>query len=133
MRTLVLIHRWLGVAFCLLFAMWFATGVVMHFVPYPSLTEAERIAGLAPLGAGSLPYGPDAAVAATGIREATRVRLLSRADGAVYVVESGSNCAQSMRAIYRLPLCARKSSRLRSRHNARDAAESIRASLLSAS
>ena len=31
-------------AFCLLFAMWFATGIVMHFVPYPTLTEAERVA-----------------------------------------------------------------------------------------
>ena len=35
MRALILLHRWLGVAFCLLFAMWFATGIVMHFVPFP--------------------------------------------------------------------------------------------------
>ena len=47
MRALVLIHRWLGVAFCLLFAMWFASGMVMHFVPFPSLEENERVAGLA--------------------------------------------------------------------------------------
>ena len=46
MRALVLIHRWLGVVFCLLFAMWFASGMVMHFVPFPSLSEAERVAGL---------------------------------------------------------------------------------------
>ncbi len=46
MRALVLIHRWLGIAFCLLFAMWFGSGVVMHFVPFPSLSEAERVAGL---------------------------------------------------------------------------------------
>ncbi|MGY4343865.1 hypothetical protein ACVWXM_000329 [Bradyrhizobium sp. GM7.3] len=49
MRAIVLLHRWLGIAFCLLFAMWFATGIVMHFVPFPSLTEAERFAGLGPL------------------------------------------------------------------------------------
>ena len=29
MRALVLVHRWLGVAFCLPVAMWFATGIVM--------------------------------------------------------------------------------------------------------
>lgn len=46
MRAIVLLHRWLGIAFCLVFAMWFATGIVMHFVPFPSLTEAERFAGL---------------------------------------------------------------------------------------
>ncbi|MDB5923647.1 MAG: hypothetical protein JWN13_2583 [Betaproteobacteria bacterium] len=90
MRALVLIHRWLGVAFCLLFSMWFATGVVMHFVPYPSLTEAERVAGLAPIGAGSLRNGPAAAVAVAGIHDATRVRLLSRPDGWVYLVQGGS-------------------------------------------
>ena len=43
MRLLTLLHRWLGVVFCLLFAMWFATGIVMHFVAFPALTEAERI------------------------------------------------------------------------------------------
>ena len=51
MGAIVLLHRWLGIAFCLLFAMWFASGIVMHFVPFPSLTEAERFAGLAPVDA----------------------------------------------------------------------------------
>lgn len=36
MRTLAALHRWWGVAFCLLFAMWFASGIVMHFVPFPA-------------------------------------------------------------------------------------------------
>jgi uncharacterized iron-regulated membrane protein len=40
----MLFHRWLGVVFCLLFAMWFLSGAVLHFVPYPELTEAERLA-----------------------------------------------------------------------------------------
>jgi hypothetical protein len=38
-RLLVTLHRWWGVAFCLLFAMWFASGIVMHFVPYPERHE----------------------------------------------------------------------------------------------
>ena len=36
MRVLATLHRWWGVAFCLLFAMWFASGIVMHFVPFPA-------------------------------------------------------------------------------------------------
>jgi hypothetical protein len=40
MRALILLHRWPGVAFCLLFAMWFATGIVMHLVPFPALPES---------------------------------------------------------------------------------------------
>lgn len=36
MRVIANIHRWWGVAFCLLFAIWFASGIVMHFVPFPA-------------------------------------------------------------------------------------------------
>jgi hypothetical protein len=40
MRVLATIHRWWGVAFCLLFAMWFLSGIVMHFVPFPARSES---------------------------------------------------------------------------------------------
>ena len=40
MHLFATLHRWWGIAFCLLFAMWFASGIVMHFVPYPERTEA---------------------------------------------------------------------------------------------
>jgi hypothetical protein len=58
MRALILLHRWLGVSFSLLFAMWFSTGIVMHFVPFPGLTEAERIDGLTPIDPSQGPYDP---------------------------------------------------------------------------
>jgi hypothetical protein len=90
MRALVILHRWLGVGFCLLFAMWFATGIVMHFVPFPALTESERIAGLTPVDPGHIRHGPDHAVAASGIKDASRVRLVQRSDEPVYIVSGGS-------------------------------------------
>ena len=40
-RLLVILHRWFGVALCLFFAMWFATGAVMMYVPFPSLSQSE--------------------------------------------------------------------------------------------
>lgn len=40
MKALAILHRWWGIAFCLLFAMWFASGIVMHFVPYPARSES---------------------------------------------------------------------------------------------
>lgn len=97
MRAIVLLHRWLGIAFCLLFAMWFATGIVMHFVPFPSLTEAERFAGLGPLASAGTRIAVADAVAASGIADATRVRLIQRSDGPVYVV-SGPSRAGAIRA-----------------------------------
>jgi hypothetical protein len=106
MRVLVLIHRWLGIATCLLFAMWFATGIVMHFVPYPSLTDAERIEGLAPIGAPVAMQTPAAAVAAAGISNVTRVRLLSRPDGPVYLVH-GESAVRAVHAADLSPAGAR--------------------------
>lgn len=48
-RWLYLIHRWIGIASCMLFAVWFASGLVMIYVPYPSLTQGERLAHLEPI------------------------------------------------------------------------------------
>src|SRR6059058_3934409 len=96
MGAIVLSHRWLGVAFCLLFAMWFSTGIVMHFVPFPSLTEAERFAGLMPINPAQVALAPADAVASSGITEATRVRLVQRSDGPVYIV-SGTLLVRAVR------------------------------------
>ena len=97
MSAIVLLHRWLGIAFCLLFAMWFATGIVMHFVPFPSLTEAERFAGLAPLDRMEARIAIADAVAASGLADATRVRLIRRSDGLAYVM-TGPSRLRAVRA-----------------------------------
>src|SRR5690348_6776040 len=97
MSAIVLLHRWLGIAFCLLFAMWFATGIVMHFVPFPSLTERERIAGLVPVDRARVTVTAADAVSASGITDATRVRLIQRSDGPVTIV-SGPSRVRAVRA-----------------------------------
>jgi uncharacterized iron-regulated membrane protein len=48
-RWLYLVHRWIGIATCLLLVMWFASGLVMLYVPFPSLDSEERLAGLDPI------------------------------------------------------------------------------------
>jgi len=88
MRTLILLHRWLGVVFCLLFAMWFISGIVMHIVPFPSLGENERVAGLLPIDLKRVAHGPAQAVVVAGIENVLRVRLAQRQDGPVYVLAS---------------------------------------------
>lgn len=45
-RQLHLWHRWLGIAIGALVLLWFGSGIVMMYVPYPALTEAERMAWL---------------------------------------------------------------------------------------
>jgi hypothetical protein len=44
-RWLYIVHRWIGIGSCLLFAMWFLSGLVMIYVPYPSLSLGQRMAG----------------------------------------------------------------------------------------
>ena len=66
-RWLFLIHRWLGVLLCALFAMWFISGVVMMYVGYPKLTPAERLAHLPPLRAAAVALEPAQALAAAGL------------------------------------------------------------------
>src|SRR5262249_23375864 len=80
MQALTLLHRWLAVPLAPLFAMWFASGIVMHFVPYPALSEAERTAGQTPIEIARVTHGFGEAVAAGGIAPETSVRLLQRAD-----------------------------------------------------
>lgn len=44
MKGLVWFHRWIGIFLCLMFATWFATGAVMVFVAFPSLSDDMRTA-----------------------------------------------------------------------------------------
>src|SRR5882724_1353417 len=97
LKILVVTHRWLGIVLGPLFAMWFATGIVMHFVPFPHLSESERLASLSPLRLEGLRHGPADAVIALGMTDAFRVRLLQRADGPVYIV-SGASGSTALRA-----------------------------------
>jgi hypothetical protein len=89
--ALVFLHRWLGVAFCLPFAVWFASGIVMHFVPYPSLTAADRRAGLAPIDLARVKASPSEALVASRIGSTARVRLTQRSDGPIYRISNSSH------------------------------------------
>lgn len=45
-RWLFLTHRWVGIVTCLLMLVWFLSGIVMMYVPFPQLEADERLAGL---------------------------------------------------------------------------------------
>jgi uncharacterized iron-regulated membrane protein len=48
-RAWLLIHRYLGMTVGALMVMWCLSGMVMLFVPFPRLTERQRLTGLPPL------------------------------------------------------------------------------------
>lgn len=80
-RWLYLIHRWMGIAGCLLIAMWFGSGLVMMYVGFPALTEGERLAGLPPVDMAAVATTPDAAMAAAQLDALPRSLRLEMAGG----------------------------------------------------
>jgi hypothetical protein len=60
-RFVAFLHRWLGIAGCLLFLAWFASGIVMMYARMPELSPAERLARLPVIGSVHLRVSPGAA------------------------------------------------------------------------
>ena len=84
-RWLVLSHRWLGIGTALLFTLWIGSGLVMLYVPFPSLSRAEMVARLAPLEWDRVRIGPDAAMDSAGpVDFASGLRLDMRDGAPVY-------------------------------------------------
>ena len=72
-RLIIYTHRWLGIAGCLLFVAWFASGIVMMYARMPILSAEERLARLGGLDLATARVSPAAIVereqlAPTGIR-----------------------------------------------------------------
>lgn len=67
-RWLYFIHRWLGVAACLLFVLWFASGLTMMYVRFPRLQEAERVAHSPPIDWTRVRLDPQAAIDKAGAK-----------------------------------------------------------------
>jgi len=63
-RFALFAHRWMGVAFCVLFAWWFVTGIFMMYWDYPEVTEADRLARAEPLDPARIHLAPEQAYAA---------------------------------------------------------------------
>ena len=89
-RVLAKLHRWIGIVLCLMFAIWFASGVVMIYVPFPSLSDTERIAKAESVDVSAITSLP-AALAVTGISAVDRLRLLQYQQRPILVAEGYSN------------------------------------------
>ena len=90
---LIVVHRYLGVAFCLVFLIWFASGIVMIFKRMPEYSPQERLARLPPLDAGALRLTPAQAFDEAGLGgDPDRVVLTSFNGRPVYrfIIGSGS-------------------------------------------
>ncbi|MET0969599.1 MAG: PepSY domain-containing protein [Tardiphaga sp.] len=99
-RWLYIGHRWIGIVTCLLFAMWFISGVVMMYVAFPGLTDTERLAALPDLAWEKIVLSPDRAMSAAGATRYPRdLRLNMLADEPVYRLTGWDGKRQTVSAV----------------------------------
>ncbi len=65
-RALIFVHRWMGVALCLLFFLWFSSGIAMMYWEYPLVSREDRLAHAAVLDAARIRLSPSEAYARLG-------------------------------------------------------------------
>jgi hypothetical protein len=86
----ILFHRWLGVAFCLLFAVWFLSGIVMMYWSFPGVSPRDRIEHAPALDASRVILSPAEAFAKLEAAEApARVRLVTLDGRPIYRFQFG--------------------------------------------
>lgn len=83
-RWLYLTHRWIGIVSCLLFVMWFVSGLVLVYVPYPALDREEWLAGQAPIEWESVAVAPSEAYAGWDPADLRRLHLEMRGSEPVW-------------------------------------------------
>jgi uncharacterized iron-regulated membrane protein len=99
-RWLYIGHRWVGIVTCLLFAMWFMSGVVMMYVAFPSLSDKERLAALPDIKWEMVALSPDEAMKAAGLTRFPRdLRLSMLADEPVYRLTGWAGKRQALSAV----------------------------------
>ena len=82
-QLLAAVHRYLGLAGCVLFLLWFLSGLVMMYVEMPYLARSDSwLDGLRALDASTPLIGPQAAVDASGIDQPARRLFVEMQGGA---------------------------------------------------
>src|SRR5258708_1142082 len=80
-RTLILVHRWMGVAISLLFLLWFTSGIVMMYWDHPEVTSIGRLQHLPPLDASRIRLSLLEAYGRLDLKTSTKQAFLTTFDG----------------------------------------------------
>ena len=57
-RVLIFVHRWIGVALCLLFLLWFPSGIAMMYWDFPTVRPSDRLHHAPPLDVSRIRLSP---------------------------------------------------------------------------
>src|SRR5580698_7466810 len=59
-------HRWMGLAFCILFAWWFASGIFIMYWDFPGVSQGDRLDRSEPIDPNKIKLSPEDAFARLG-------------------------------------------------------------------
>lgn len=89
-RFLIIVHRWLGVVLCLLFLIWFPSGIGMMYWTFPGVTAADRLERSPALDPSAVRLSPAEAWATLDLPyEPGRIRLTTFDGRPVYRFSEG--------------------------------------------
>jgi len=89
-RVLIFVHRWLGVALCVVFLLWFPSGIGMMYWDYPSISPADRLDRSPALDSSTIRLSPEEAAEKLGDAQSVGQVRLGTFDGRpVYRFRSG--------------------------------------------
>ncbi|HEY6342574.1 MAG TPA: hypothetical protein VIY49_13860 [Bryobacteraceae bacterium] len=74
-------HRWMGLAFCVLFAWWFASGIFMMYWDFPGVGQGDRLDHSDPIDASRIHLSPEEAFARLGVEGSPSSVQLAMFDG----------------------------------------------------
>jgi hypothetical protein len=80
-RSLIFIHRWLGVVLSLLFGLWFCSGIVMMYWDFPGVSQRDRLERAPALNPARIKLTPEQAWTALGRDGAPGSASLASFDG----------------------------------------------------
>src|SRR6516225_215076 len=68
-RTIITIHRWIGIGVCIMVMTWFISGLVLAYVPFPKMSSAEKLRYLRPINWSAVHVTPASSLAVLGLTE----------------------------------------------------------------
>jgi hypothetical protein len=102
-KSLIFVHRWLGVALCLLFLLWFASGIVMMYWDFPSVSDQDRLDHSPPLDPSKIKLSPSDAARRAHLEHPAGTRIFMFDGKPIYQFESSNVSADTGEEIGDLP------------------------------
>ena len=97
MNWVAFFHRWMGVILAPFFVMWFLSGIVMIYVPFPSVTNLERLTYMSKIELDRIAIEPTAALETCRSKEVFNLRIITFNSRPAYVCHAAD---QELKVIY---------------------------------